>query len=226
MVKNKGFEKVRSRLEREKLLESTISAANRLIVKTEGEALGMFSAVRLDSSNQIVGKLKILEGEFKSIEKVVCNLRMPSHRYFFQSDIVIDSNGAILRVPEDMFLLQRRAFRRFEISQFAGRVSYVVKHRGAPVYLMVECLDISAGGAKLHFHGGVADFNQGDLLTVIFNIQKRWSFEVDGFIRHFSTKNENDQIFGMQFHQPKKSLASRLAMMILDLQKANVLMGK
>ncbi len=223
-VNNKNFEKIRSVVERDSILERVLTAQHRLLIKGKGDNLGLFKTLRVNNS-RLLGQIEALHGRFLESQPIVANLKLEDERYFFQSDIVPDDGLFEIPFPKALFLLQRRAFKRFSIDQAAGRASYILKVNGDDANYFVECLDVSAGGARIHFHGGSFKFQSGDQLQLQLNIKGKWSFELNATIRYIAFHDDRDQIFGISFDKDDKTLLPRLSLMIMDLQKQNLFAG-
>jgi hypothetical protein len=215
--KKEMFEKIRSQIERRQILQKMIAEKGEFLCKGEGETLFRFIPESLTDSEEVLGTRFNVEGQVNSGEEVVANFAVGEDRYFMQSSYLAGSKD-LLVIPKELFKLQRRAHTRVDIPEKISRAVNITKINGKAVFLDAECLDISAGGARLLFYGDMATFKGGDKIHSHFHLKNKWNFEVSSLVKHVSPEGDK-QILGIEFDTGNKGLFNKLQMMMLELQR-------
>lgn len=225
MMKSKeAFEKVKSALERKNIFNRLASQGGELICKGTGDCLFTFLVEEYNESQGLYGTLIEINEKPQLGDSIVANFQLGSDRYFMQSTLVKTGQKNLLMLPDSLYLLQRRAHNRVDLPSDVGRGINIIGHNGKVLFLNAECLDISAGGARVLFYGDMASFKVTDHLKLAFHIKNKWRFETEATVRHIRM-DHGAQVLGCQFDVTNKGLANKLQMMMLELQRWAVLSG-
>ncbi|GIL17436.1 MAG: hypothetical protein BroJett040_11870 [Oligoflexia bacterium] len=222
--KKESFEKIKSAIEKKNIFNQLAASCGELICKGSSESLFSF---RIDSfvEGQGLSGTVATTGEAPKLgDAIVCNFQIGFDRYFMQSTLVRMGDKYMIVIPEGLFLLQRRAHNRVDLPESVGRSINIIGHNGKVLFLNAECMDISAGGARVIFYGDMATFHVGDHLKLAFHIKNKWRFEAEASVRHIRQEH-GYQVLGCQFDVTDKGLSNKLQMMMLELQRWAVLSG-
>lgn len=220
--KKEIFDKIRSNFERKQIFEKLIQESGHLVCKGDGDSLFQFTPLEMKGIEGLYGIRVDVEGKTDLSDAILANFRVGEDRYFMQTSMLLVGDRELLLIPNELFKLQRRIHNRVELDDRINRTINIVEHNLKSVFGDANCLDISAGGARVVIYGDVLKVASGDRLRLNFHIKNKWNFEVSGVVKHLTIEHGN-QIFGFEFDVGNKALASKLTMMMLELQRWFVL---
>jgi len=220
--KREMFQKIRSNFERKQLFEQLIAEKGELTCKGDSDSLFRFRAVEIKGLEGVFVEKSEVEGKVPISGNIVANFRVGEDRFFMQTSFLVAGHRELMLIPAEVYKLQRRAHNRVDLDPRIERKVIIIEHNHKSAFCDVDCLDLSAGGARIVIHGDLIQVSQGDNLRMSFQIKNKWSFEVSGVVRHL-VKQEDAQVFGFEFDTANKGLINKLTMMMLELQRWVVL---
>lgn len=213
------FEKIRSNIDKRRVLGLLMKEKTEIVCKGDGEALFGFAVEDYNEREGLLGRLINISGEPpQKGEAIIANFAVAEEKYFMQSEYDTRAGVHILRPPEAIYLLQRRAHSRVNLPEGTERGVNIIKHNGKVSFIRAELLDVSAGGCRILCAGIGPRFAAGDTLTAVMHIKDKWRFEVEGQIRHCIPGDAN-LIFGVQFINLNNTISQKIMMMMLELQR-------
>lgn len=216
------FDKIRSNFERKQLFEKLIQETGQLVCKGSGDSLFHFTPFEMKGIEGLYGLRVDVEGKVSNTDTIVANFRVGEDRYFMQTSLLTVGDREMVLIPDELFKLQRRIHNRVELDDKINRKINIIERNMKSVFVDADCLDISAGGARVVIYGDLLKVAANDRLRMNFHIKNKWSFEASGIVKHLVILDGN-QVFGFEFDTSNKALANKLTMMMLELQRWYVL---
>jgi hypothetical protein len=222
-----AFDKIRSNLEKKRILSQLAVEKGEVICKGDGESLFGFIPMGFVESEGLQGKMMRISDLVPRVgEIIIANFTVGHDRYFMRSQYGQIAATDILRVPDELFLLQRRAHSRVVLPNSASeRGVNIIKHNGKVIFAPAVVHDVSAGGCRIVIDSKKPMFSAGDKITAVLHINEKWRVETHGEIRH-CTGSDKDQNFGVQFSKLDALNNQKLQMMMLELQRLSILHGR
>lgn len=155
-------------------------------------------------------------------QKVSGSFSFRNERYYFHSDMSLQSDWIVLKINVDIFQLQRRANARINLPESYDGLFIVTQHQGKSYFVECRLKDISAGGFKMELLGDTLLLSIGEIVKGSLRLGKRRpiDFEVEvRFIKRIEQDGKVTQIAGMQFLNRDYFIENRLLLLMMDLQR-------
>jgi hypothetical protein len=185
------------------------------------DSLFYFMPDAVSNNGNLKGQIKLIEGE-PSAGEVVANFGANGEKYFYRSKLSIVNAIPFILASDQLFKLQRRAHFRVELSSAAEKSIIIIGINGKKVFIDAECLDFSAGGARMMLLKSALNVKVGDKIIPVLRINGK-RFETEAEIRHLKEENENI-IAGLKFAESDQELLNRLQVLSLEFQR-NITLG-
>jgi hypothetical protein len=242
------FEKIRSLVERRKLVEEVIRQGDELLCKGDGDLL--FNVVpkfvEQDIATQkmiLKGVLKPADGDaaaFQSLQEestnkheIVGNFSVGEQRYFLRGQMIILKPWIFIPLECEVYHFQRRSSLRLSLPPEFPFMITILDFNKDNLFNIARVADVSAGGAKIYFSGakstfGVQDNSKdpglkvGSIFRVIVKPPSGKNIECHCEVKHSKEEvidGEKRMAFGCSFVQLNPSHVARLTAMTLDLQR-------
>lgn len=210
------FSKVSGEADRVKILKSALRGRIGFVCKGDKSSLFYFKPQTVLKDGSVHGEVKSIEGEIVLGDAFV-NFTADKEKYFYQTRLAFQNNAYILSSSEKMFLLQRRAHFRVNLSNSEEKNILVIGYNVKKVFVDAECLDLSVGGLRIKLAPAALPVKIGDKLTLSVTVNGE-KFQTQGGARH--VRAEKDGLFvGLQFAGEDQELLNGIQKLVLDHQR-------
>ncbi len=222
-MEKEPFEKVRSLVERKKILESLVREKNQVVCKGTDESLFYFQPSSIIGSSAIVGTTKAITRIPKKNVEIVGNFVVDSDRFFFKGPLNV--NGGIYQLPLTVaiFKLQRRIAVRVKVPSSYPIAINVYKVNEVSSLVATRVLDLSAGGVRIKVvEPKSARFNVGDQLSIAVHPSQGRVLELGAVIKHVLQAGSGARAelhYGCEFVTSSTVTKNRLLALSLELQQ-------
>lgn len=142
-------------------------------------------------------------------------------RYFFTSQVQIDSQHVHMSAESEIFHLHRRRTRRTVVPSVYPAYFMIKKVHGSLSFLKAVILDISDDGMKVALNSEVPVLRAGLEVVGTLRLGTRRGIEIKTRIRHHKSfpKAAMKQVFGLQIEDMSDYSRSMFANQLLDFQR-------
>jgi alginate biosynthesis protein Alg44 len=217
------FEKVRSLVERRKILESLIKAKTQVICKGADDSLFYFNPTSIIGDSALIGSSKAITGLPTKNVEVIGNFTVEPDRYFFRCPVKIQ--GDLLQFPLNMviFRLQRRASLRVKVPHNFPLAINIYQINGNSKVVTTKVIDLSAGGVRFKITDPKdLKLNLEDKLSIAVHPSSGRALELGAVVRHALQMQVgiNKEIhYGCEFVTSSTVTKNRLLALSLELQQ-------
>ena len=222
-MEKEPFEKVRSLVERKKILESLVKAKSQVICKGADDSLFYFNPSSIVGDSAIIGSSKPITGLPTRSVEVIGNFTVEPDRYFFRCPVKIQ--GDLHQFPLNMviFRLQRRVSMRVRVPSNFPLAINIYQINGNNKIVTTKVVDLSAGGVRFQ----ITDpkdlrLNLEDKLSIAVHPSSGRALELGAVVRHalqISVGLEKVFHYGCEFVTSSTVTKNRLLALSLELQQ-------
>ncbi|MFN7730054.1 MAG: PilZ domain-containing protein [Bdellovibrio sp.] len=212
-----AFEKVRSNLEKKKILaQADLEHAEVTLKIGEDHLVAFIPTLEGDFFSGHLPAGTIPEGK----HEVLASFVLAPHRYFYNGQAEVRGSRVIVDVAGDLFQFQRRASMRVEVPVFLKLEMNLTEIDGKKVFVLAQAHDISAGGVRFFYtdyRGPV--LTSGMLVKGVLHSGPQKLINIEGTIRHIQdvkTDTGTQTHYGIEF---LKSPNQRMTLLSLEVQR-------
>lgn len=218
-MKKVAFDKIRSNIEKRKILAQVTRSHAEVTLKIGEDHLVAFVPT-LDDNSSLTGQLP--EGTLpEGAHEALASFALDPHRYFYNGRATVQKGRVVIDAEGELFQFQRRSALRVEIPFFLKITINITEINGRNIFIQAEAHDISAGGLRYFYtdYSGPAA-QAGDTIHGVLHSGPNKSIEFDGIIRHLMpVKTEQGTYqthYGLEF---SKGPMQRMLMLSLEVQR-------
>lgn len=205
------FERVFSKIDRKRILQKVISDKIKVFLKNGKNQLFTFEAKSLDTQMNVSGRVG--KEEPRDFEKVTALFHIDKDRYFINTRIKRQKDGWMLLNDQQFYRLNRRMAYRIHIPASYDLTYHISTVRNIEINAKVQVLEISSGGARIHWLNG-RRLSVGSVLQGSLQWGKGKILPIEASVVHVMA----DGIFGIRFVHMSPSTANRLKLLCLETQ--------
>lgn len=168
-----------------------------------------------------------LEGEFEGPvtmangEDYLGHFFLGGEKYYFQTKAVVAANFLTIKIPDELYHLQRRQNYRVRLPEIYPAYYNIIQVNANPEKITGRLADLSSQGCRVVYRMDAPLMKSGDKVIGQLVIGQRAPIEVHGVVRHIKAHEGSKvvQTFGIEFSPLPSILENKLFAITMELHK-------